>query len=250
MEKRQLDAVLIDDEVNSLNLLEKLLSLHENIRVTGTESDPDKAVGLIISAKPDIVFLDVKMPGSDGFDVLDKVYKTGLQIPYIVFTTAFDEFALRAFEYAAFDYLLKPVDPERLSRTIERCYNARSNGYAQKTRELLGLQGKLIYKNSTGVLIIDPSDIACVEADGNYCIIKFRNGKTEVVTSQLGKIEEQLPSDKFYRISRAFIINVTLLKRIVSKKRECLLQSDETEFRCEISQGNIKELLALLNKKA
>lgn len=250
MNKNKLKAVLVDDEEESLHLLEKLISLYDNVEVISSISDSDQAVDFLMLEKPDIVFLDVKMPGSDGFDVIDKLYKKKSAIPYIVFTTAFDEFALKAFEYAAFDYLLKPIDPDRLSITIERCNNALAGGSSvQKTKKLLNVNHKLIYRNNSGILIIDPSDIAYVEADGNYCVFRFKNGKTETVTTQLGKVEECLPSDKFFRTSRAFIINLSLLKKIVYKKRECILQCNDMEFRCEISQANIKDLPGILNKK-
>lgn len=248
MDKKRLNAVLVDDEAEALLLLEKLISVHENVQVTRSVSDPEQAVSLIISKKPDIVFLDVSMPEIDGFGVLDKLHKSATTIPYIVFTTAFDEFALKAFEYAAFDYLLKPIDPDRLAMTIERCVSSIKSVPAQRTEELLCLHNKLIYKNGSGTLIIDPSDIAYIEADGNYCIFKFKNGKTETVTSQLGKVENQLPADGFFRISRKYIINLALLKKIINKKHECVLQHNDIEFRCEIAKSNIDDLLIALNK--
>lgn len=245
MEKSVLTVVIVEDESESLQLLESLIISMGGIKVTGSTSNPDEAAGLIVSLNPDLVFLDVKMPGKNGFEVLDELINLKSVNPFIVFTTAHDEFAVRAFEYAAFDYLLKPIDPERLSATIAR-YRENKKDAGQNAGLLLDIHKKLIYRSSSGIIIIDPADIVYIEADGNYSLFKLCNGRTETITLLLGKVAGQLPSDKFFRISRTYIINLQFLQKINSHKRQCILYCNGTEFRCVISHDNIKILMNVL----
>lgn len=246
MEKSVLTAVIIEDESESLQLLEGLFYSIGGIEVAGSTSNPDEAAGLIVSLNPDLVFLDVKMPGKNGFEVLDELLNFKSVNPFIVFTTAHDEFAVRAFEYAAFDYLLKPIDPERLLATVSRCRENKKTDSGQNAGLLLDIHKKLIYKSASGIIIIDPEDIVYIEADGNYSHFKLGGGRTETITVQLGKIAAQLPAEKFYRISRTYIINLHFLQKINSHKRQCILLCNGTEFRCDIAHDNIKILMNIL----
>ncbi|MGA1977263.1 MAG: LytTR family DNA-binding domain-containing protein [Bacteroidales bacterium] len=248
MVKDILTAVVIEDEQESLQLLKSLVTSNGNAKVIGATSNPEEAIDVIELHKPDIVFLDIKMPGKSGFDILDDLRKIKSVNPYIVFTTAYDEFAIRAFEYAAFDYLLKPVDPERLAATINRCEESLINGSEQKAEVLLDNYKKLLFRNISGIVIINPAEVVYIEAEGNYSSFRLSNGRTETVTVLLGKIERQLPADKFFRISRTYIINIDFLKKINSRKNKCILYTNGLEFGCEISHDKIKILLDLLKK--
>jgi len=246
MDKVVLKALIVEDEQKSLDLLKDLIDSHSNIKVIGSTSNPGEALDLIVSLKPDIVFLDIKMPGKSGFEILDDLSHVVSHNPFIVFTTAYDEFAVKAFEYTAFDYLLKPIDPDRLAATIMRCIAMRSNGSVQKPELLRDVLRKLIYRNISGIVIIEPSEVVYVEAAGNYSSFKLRDGRKETVTMSLGKVEEQLSSDSFFRTGRTFIININYLKKINSKKRECILHSNGIDFKCDISYDKIKILLERL----
>ena len=240
------EAVIIEDEPEALNLLQSLLTVKGLARVTGSATDPFQAVGLISSLNPDIVFLDIKMPGKSGFDILDELNSKNIDHPFIVFTTAYDEYAIRAFEYAAFDYLLKPVEPGRLSETVQRCREMDIQKEKQKNFLLAESHKKLLFRNVSGFVIIDPDDIVYIEADGNYSIFHLESDKTETVTSLLHKIEDQLPGMKFFRISRSAIINTACLKKINTKQLQCLLVNDQTEFRVDISREKINELIEIM----
>jgi two-component system LytT family response regulator len=241
-----LDAVIIEDEQKSLDLLRELIDSNENIKVTGFTVNPEEALELIALRKPDIVFLDIKMPGKNGFEIWDQLIEMGSVNPYIVFTTAYDEYAVKAFEYAAFDYLLKPIDPDRLDITIQRCISMKNSGNSQKPELLKNLMKKLIYRNISGIVIIDPGEVVFVEAAGNYSSFKLSDGRNETVTMSLGKVEEQLPKEFFFRTGRTFIINLKFLKKINSKKRECILHSSGHDFKCDISYDKIRILLERL----
>jgi two-component system LytT family response regulator len=243
MENSELKAVIVEDERESLELIKDLIDSGGKAKVIGSTSNPDEAVSLISTLEPDIVFLDIKMPGKSGFDILDELSRLAKVTPYIVFTTAYDEFAVKAFEYAAFDYLLKPIDPSRLSTSIIRCSLGKKTGSAQNSELLRTIMKKLIYRNISGIVIIDPSEVVYVEAAGNYSCFQLNDGKKETVTISLGKVEEHLMNDGFFRTGRTYIINLNYLKKINSKKRECILHSGGVDFRCEISYDKIKVLL-------
>ncbi len=249
MNNKLLSAVIIEDEVESLNLLHNLINANGLAEVTGASGDPSEAVNLIVSRNPDIVFLDIKMPGRSGFDVLDDLQKVRSVNPYIIFTTAYDEFAVRAFEYAAFDYLLKPVEPQRLNETLLRCISNKKAGHVQRADLLREAGRKLIFKSISGVVFIDPSEVIYVEAEGNYSVFHMSGSRTETVTMLLGKLEHQLTRQKFFRISRSFIINLDYLKKVSSRQSQCILVKNGSEFRCDISRDRIAELIALMKNR-
>jgi two-component system, LytTR family, response regulator len=240
---KPLSAVIIEDEEESLQLLYNLIQANGLAEVSGSTNEPGEAIDLIISLNPDILFLDIKMPGISGFDILDNLRKLKSVNPYIVFTTAFNEFAVKAFEYAAFDYLLKPVDPRRLADTILRCRDSRKSGHKQQADLLLSSYKKLIFRNTSGVVFIEPAEIVYIEAAGNYSVFHLTNNKTETVTMLLGKVEEHLSFEQFFRIGRSVIINLNYLKKVNSRQLECILTRNGFEFKCDISRDKVAELV-------
>lgn len=249
MASKSISAVIIEDEEESLQLLINLIKNSSLADVSGSTTEPAEALDLILKLNPEIVFLDIKMPGMSGFDILDKLNKIRSVHPYIVFTTAFNEYAVKAFEYAAFDYLLKPVDPIRLSDTILRCIDSKQSGYKQPTDLLLSSYKKLIFRNTSGVVFIDPSEIVYIEAAGNYSVFHLCNGKTETVTMLLGRVEEQLTGEAFFRIGRSIIINLDYLKKINTRQSQCILTKNGFEFKCDISRDKVSELVEKMKNR-
>jgi two-component system LytT family response regulator len=246
MTSRALNAVIIEDEIESVQLLMTLLNSTGLATVTGYTTDPEDALQLVRSKKPDILFLDIRMPGKSGFDLLDDIRKSGSACPFVVFTTAYDDFAIKAFEYAAFDYLLKPVDPKRLGDTLRRCREMHENKLSQPHDELISTYRKLLFKNNSGMIFIDPDEILFVEAEGNYSVFNLISGKKEIITILIGKVEEQLPSDKFFRISRSFIINLKFLKKVNTRPLQCILSHNGNDYKCDISREKISELSGMI----
>jgi two-component system LytT family response regulator len=243
------EVVIIEDEPESLNLLQSLLNESGLVKITGTLTDPFRAADLINSLKPDMLFLDIKMPGKSGFEVLDDLHKKGVDSPFVVFTTAYDEYAIKAFDYAAFDYLLKPVEPGRLRDTIIRFIERGKTFESQKIPLLIESYKKLLFRNISGFIIIDPAEIVCIIADGNYSVFHLEGDKCEIVTSLLHKIEEQLPGRKFFRTSRSAIINTGYLKKINTKQLQCILNKNGSEFRVEISRDRINDLIEIMKNQ-
>jgi len=248
MEQAKINAVIVEDEEESLHLLINLVIASGLAVISGFTSDPGEATDLILKEKPDIVFLDIKMPGKNGFEILDDLRKIPDADPYIVFTTAYNDYAVKAFEYAAFDYLLKPVEPSRLAETISRCINAKKSGVRQHADMLLHAYKKLMFRNNSGILFIDPAEVVYIEAEGNYSVFHLINGRTETVTMLLGKVDEQLEIQNFFRINRSYIINLDYLKKINTRQLQCILMNNGFEFRCNISRDKIGELVIRMRR--
>lgn len=243
MRHGKIRTVIIEDEHEALDLLAGLVEATDLAIVTGSTTNPLKAVKLITDHEPEILFLDICMPGLSGFDILNELRRKAGTLPFVIFTTAYDEYAIKAFEYAAFDYLLKPVDPERLYETLLRYASMKNNSPDLHNQSLHDNGRTLIYRAMTGVVFIDPSEVVFITADGNYSTFHFTSGRMETVTSLLGTIEAQLDSSHYFRASRSCMVNTSFLARIDNKQQQCVLVKNDREFRCEISRDKIKPLM-------
>ena len=242
MNQKLIRTVIVEDEEQALDLFSSLVEATGIAAVVASTSEPREAVDLIVATEPDILFLDIRMPGMNGFDILNELHSKQEVNPHVVFTTAYDEYAVKAFNYAAFDYLLKSIDPERLRETFNR-YLKDGKGDMRDSAKRLTTNGKmLLFKSINGAAFIDPNDIAFVTADGNYSTFHLTTGRTETVTSQLGAIEGMV-DNRFFRTGRSSIINTSLLARIDNRLMQCVLVKDGKEFRSDISRDSIKLLM-------
>jgi two-component system LytT family response regulator len=242
MINRNIRTVIVEDEPEALELFIVLLEATGLAEVTASTTNPFDAFELVTKHNPDILFLDIKMPGMSGFDILNDLKEKSSIKPHVVFTTAHDEYAIKAFEYAAFDYLLKPVDPDRLKETLHRFNASGKNDFAASISKLSEEEKFLIFRGVTGAVFVDPGEVVFITADGNYSTFHFSSGRTETVTSQLGTIEEKL-GERFYRAGRSCIINTACLARVDTRLMQCVLVKRGREFRCEISRDKIRQLL-------
>ena len=214
--------LIVDDEPLARERLRRLLHDHPEIQIVGECADGQAAVEAIGSERPELIFLDVQMPELDGFGVLEAV---GSQTaPVIVFVTAYDKFALRAFEVHAVDYLLKPFDRERfqtaLGRALERV-KQRKNGAADADQAAVLTELKpatkplerLAVKSSGRVVLVKVADIDYVEAAHNYVELHV-DKQAHLLRETLNSIEGRLPPDKFVRISRSVIVNIERVKEL------------------------------------
>lgn len=195
-------ALLIDDERLARNELRRLLAAHGSITVAGEAVDVADALEKIAALKPDLVFLDVQMPGADGFALLEKLEPP---LPQVIFTTAYDEFAVKAFEFNALDYLLKPVDPNRLAAALERLA-ARGDDAAAR-RERLTLEDKVFVREGDRCWFVPVKNIRLLESEGNYTRIHFDEHKPQLFRS-LTAMEERLDPKHFFRANRKQVINL------------------------------------------
>jgi two-component system, LytTR family, response regulator len=210
--------LIIDDEKLARDLLREYLEPIEEIQILDECSKGSEAVEKINKLKPDLIFLDVQMPGMTGFDVLDEIDHE----PYVIFTTAYDQYAIKAFEKNAVDYLLKPLDQERFRQAIERAFKRKK----MEEGDLEDLLGSLRQVNHKGTydshIFVQKSEklynlpmeeIVYLEASGDYTIISTKNDQF-VSSSGIGKLEELMNPDTFIRVHRSTIVNVNYLKEI------------------------------------
>ena len=242
---KTLRTILVDDEPSAIANLTALLDVHPEIRVIETISDANLAVDSILAKKPDLLFLDIQMPGKSGFEIAKELHDSG-DPPTIIFATGFDQFAIEAIRHAAFDFLVKPVNPDELKQAIDRLYLAPSKTVQmeQFTRliERTLSKPKIKISNTGGFSLISPADVIYIQADWNYSELFFDHGRSELATMNIGSLEESLPEKDFFRISRSIIINVTYLKKVSRKKRQALLVKDGQEFTFTIPLLNIRKL--------
>ncbi|MEI7980735.1 MAG: LytTR family DNA-binding domain-containing protein [Bacteroidota bacterium] len=237
--------ILIDDEAEARDVLMTLLQGYPQIEIAGMADNADAGLELIVKFHPDLVFLDIRMPRKTGFDLVAELRNLSLN-PVIVFVTAYDEYAIQAFKVAAFDYLLKPVDPDALADTLKRYSTTRANhDFNHKVDHLLHHlhhDDRIRVNTRAGFLLIDPNDILYGTADGNYSVIHFSSSQSEVVTMSIGSLLDLLPSGHFSRISRSAFVNRSFLYRVDRKKRICELRKDGVVIQLEVSREFIRGL--------
>jgi two-component system, LytTR family, response regulator len=216
-------ALVVDDEAPARDELRYLLAEHADVEVVGEASSPRAALELVREAKPDVVFLDVEMPGATGLTVAPLV-RDRANPPAVVFVTAHERYAVDAFAVEAFDYLLKPVDPDRLARVLERL-RERSSEHAVPVEKVAVVGG------GGTELLLDPDQIHYAQADGDYSRI-FTYDRSYLCTASLGALEERL-GPRFARVHRSHIVNlakVTGVRREPDKLRLQLADAQRTEL--------------------
>lgn len=208
-----INTILIDDEQDSIEQMQMLLAIYPQIKVTGTFTSPKKALQEIEMLQPDIIFLDIEMPGMNGFDFLEKIIHLNFNV---VFVTAYSDFALKAFRFNAFDYIVKPVGKEELAEVIAKIGKQQSL-YSSQLEQLKyqlkqGYITKIAIPGQQHITFIDIKDIAFAESSGNYSQLVLADGKKHLVTRQLREIQDVLEEQHFLRIHRQYIINLNLVR--------------------------------------
>lgn len=206
-------AIIIDDERLARNELKKLLEQHTEIQIIDEASGVDEGVEKIELARPDLIFLDIQMPGKTGFDLLGELEKA----PKVIFTTAFDEFALKAFEVNALDYLLKPIDPNRLSDAIQKLQTEialeQASILGSSTRGPLTEADQVFVKDGEKCWFVKLAEIRLFESVGNYAKVYFSSHKPLILKS-LNALEDRLDEHVFFRANRKHIINLHWIEKI------------------------------------
>ena len=201
-------AILVDDERLARNDLRLLLQIHENVEILGEAANGLDALDLIKEVSPDLVFLDIQMPGVNGFDVLQQI-SSDIKV---IFVTAFDEYALRAFEVNALDYLLKPVSPKRLQQSLERLEQLPDESNEQL--RALEYHDRLLLKLDTSLGFLKISSIICITSAGDYSEALTSTKKKVLVHKSMAEWETRLPTAFFSRIHRTTIVNMEGIDRL------------------------------------
>lgn len=238
--------LIIDDNQDARDLLELFLRDHPGIDIVGKASDVDNAVHLTIIHKPDLVLLDIHLPGKDGFSYLEELRERKLN-PGIIFVTAHEDYAIRAIKNAAFDYLLKPVKKIELIAAIDR-YSEHMKQTSESDFDLLmsllnkSRPERIRLNTRTGYFFVDPTEVILIEASGNYSLIRLATGKTETSSLSLGNLENLVNNKSFIRISRSFIINLNYISRVDRRTNMCYLAHNSLEYKIKIPLQSMKLL--------
>jgi len=203
-------ALIIDDERLARKELQSLLEEHRNIEIVGEATDADEGFEMINKLNPDLLFLDIQMPGKTGFQLLEMLDS----VPHVIFITAYDEYALKAFEVSAIDYLLKPIQTERLAEAIHKVSKLnQGKEEAEMNDQKLKLTDRVFVKDGDRCWFVSLSDIRLFESDGNYIKVYFDTFKP-MIHKSLNALDDKLDPKSFFRASRKHIINLSWLDSI------------------------------------
>ncbi|MEO8762944.1 MAG: response regulator [Ginsengibacter sp.] len=203
-------AIIIDDERLARNELKKLLQEFPEVEVIGEAANANEGIEKIESLNPDLVFLDIQMPGKSGFDMLTQIERA----PHVIFVTAYDEYALKAFEVNALDYLMKPVEPKRLADALLKVRQKDEEELlSYNNRGLLHENDQVFVKDGERCWFVKLSDVRLFESVGNYAKVFFGTNKPLILKS-LNALEERLDDKVFFRANRKHIINLRMIDKI------------------------------------
>ena len=206
-------ALIIDDERLARNELKKLLSDFPEVDVIGEAANAKEGIEKIDSLMPDLIFLDIQMPGKTGFDMLQELDRA----PHVIFTTAYDEFALKAFEVNALDYLMKPVEPKRLADALHKLQMVEEKEIAASVagvnRGMLGENDQVFVKDGERCWFVKLADVRLFESVGNYAKVFFGTNKPLILKS-LNALEDRLDEKVFFRANRKHIINLRMIDKV------------------------------------
>lgn len=242
------NAIIIDDERLARNELKKMLVLHPEIEVIGEAANTDEGLNLINELNPDLILLDVQMPVKTGFDLLQELEK----LPAVIFTTAYDEYAIRAFEVNALDYLLKPIDPKRLSDAVQKflAIDEKETMFSENRSELrlsLSESDQVFVKDGEKCWFVKLAEIRLFESVGNYARVFFGPNKPLILKS-LNSLEERLDPRTFFRANRKHIVNLRMIERVEPFFNGGLLLEIKGGEKIEVSRRQavrFKEMMSL-----
>lgn len=221
---------IVDDENLAIKELETLLGQFPDLQVIGSNERASHAVKEINEKKPDLIFLDINMPGLNGFELLEQLDEA----PEVIFVTAYDEFAIKAFEVNALDYILKPVNPDRLKDAVLKLEKKSQQTLKDQT-DKLNLDRKIFIKDGDRCYFVPVRDIFLIESEGNYVKVYFEN-KKPLLHKSLTYMEARLPENIFFRANRQFIFNMDYVKKIEPYFNSTLLIELQSGQRIDLSQ--------------
>lgn len=237
-------ALIVDDERLARTELKRLLTPFKDIQVVGEAINSEDALEKINELRPDLIFLDIQMPGKSGFELLEELDS----VPIVVFTTAYDEYALKAFEYNALDYLLKPIEPKRLEETINKLIEkGRKKAAAETDKDILTESDQVFVKDGDRCWFVKLEKIRLFESEGNYVRLFFDDNKPLILRT-LNYLDERLDSKVFFRANRKHIINLKWVDSIEPWLNGGLLVKLKDGHKVEVSRRQavkFKDMLSL-----
>jgi len=241
--------LIIDDEKNARDVLRMQLEQYcPEVELIGQASGGEEGIGIINQLQPELIFLDIEMPGTNGFDVLRETST----IPYqVIFTTAYDQFAIRAFKYSAIDYLLKPIDIEELKAAIRKFRKSDVQLMADRIQGLFEImesrqpeKDRISIPSGEGFEIVRHMDIVRCESDSNYTDIILASGKKIKLAKTLKEVELQLPSNQFFRLHHSHLVNINHISKYYKTDGGYVEMTDGSQI--NISRSRKEEFFELM----
>jgi len=241
-------SLVVDDEALARQALKDTLSQFEDIEIVGECSNGFEVVKEVEEKKPDLIFLDIQMPKLDGFDVVELL---GEESPFIIFVTAYDEYAIRAFETHALDYLLKPVRVERLQQALDRVREQMKLRIPQTTDHFIQAHkhqfipiSRILVRYGLEVFIIPVDEITYIQAEDDYVRI-FTPGKSYLKQERMNRLEQTLDPRTFCRIHRSYILNINYLTKIEPHSKDSKVAILKNKTSLPISRSGYDQLMKL-----
>jgi two-component system LytT family response regulator len=245
-------AILVDDEINAIKSLEwEVHNFSDKVSIVGKYTSPEEAIEAINTLEPDCVFLDIEMPNMDGFQLLSKLAYRKFDL---IITTAYDNYAIKAFKENAIDYLLKPVDTDDLIEAITRIEaNRESKTIGQQLQKMFGeIQqpktnhfSKIQLSVSGKLIFVNPEDIMYCKAEGNYTTVYLKDNKKHLLSKKIKDVIASFPKEDFFRIHKSYHVNLNAIKEIV--KNEGLYIILENGQNIPVSRTKKEELISRLS---
>jgi two-component system, LytTR family, response regulator len=244
-------AIIVDDELGARESLSKMLEKNcKHVEVVAKADSMLSAFEAIINKEPDLVFLDIEMPNGNAFDLLEKFKSINFNI---IFTTAYDHYAIKAIKFSAVDYILKPIDPEELVQAVKRFEErtGEKNSLDKQFKTLLSnvrpenKLKKVGIPDGDGLIFINLSDIIRCDSDGNYTFFILTNGKKIIASRTLGEYEQMFADDNFFRIHRSHLVNLEHVKKYIKGEGGYVVMTDNSQV--EVSRRNKTDFLEKLS---
>jgi len=256
-----INTILVDDEKPAREELAFLLKAFPEINLLGQGKNGLEAVNLIKEHSPDLVFLDVQMPGLDGFGVLKKLVERKLKVPHVIFATAFDQYAVQAFDVNAVDYVLKPIDKARLAKAIQRAKREIDSTVspAERLEQLVSQLAapktsstqlnKILVKSQQRMLLVDAEDLIFASIEDGLISVTAREVEGSSNYRTLEELHEAVSSDSFWRPHRSYLVNIHHIKEVVPwfKSSFMIKMNDKKQSEIPVSRQQTRRLRELFN---
>jgi len=245
--------VIIDDEYHIRDTLINMLEMNcPNVRVVGQASGVERGIAAIKELQPELVFLDIQMKDGTGFDILQGIPSIDFKV---IFVTAYDNYAIQAFRFSAVDYLLKPVNPEKLKEAVTRAgkmiredFNKQMKVLEENLKSVTNKNKKIILRTSESIHLLDIGNIICCDSDSSYTTVHTVEGEKIIVSKTLKDYEEMLTDCGFYRVHKSYLINLVHIKRFDRQDGGYIILTNDLKI--PVASRKRDEMLGLLEKMA
>jgi len=245
MDRKEFSVLIVDDEPEARSLLKSLLSEIKNVCVIGEADNAEKALYFLVKHYPQLVFIDLSMPGKSGIEFIQLLKKRNVDVS-IVIVSACKEYAIEAIRNEVYDFILKPVDPNELRKVIEKHQRLDKKSMPAQLMEVLNSikeDSKIRISSNHSYVLLNSDEIVYCEANKGYTNIYLTNGKTEVSNTSLSQIANKLKNYDFFRLGRSILINKNHVRAINKTTNKCILCFNDTTYEINSSRKSIKDLL-------